>query len=1540
DYTVDPEGSVSVIDISGGVGSASVNTISFAAYNDRKVSLQNKGIRIFGNNGTATVAQDLEPEFITITSDGNRAYVNCQENNALAVIDLTNNSVVDILPLGYKNHNMGRPNLETININDVVANWPSLGAPAYDGGQPEVFLGGFSGLYYDPSESTVSEYVFYLVPDRGPNADAVVANTVTPAASGDLRPYKLPDYQGRIVKLTLYRESRNVSLDGQILLYRKDGVTPITGKGNVPGFDEVPVTYTDPNTPYTNVDYTDANGEEYHELPFDAFGGDFEGVLKDKQGNFWLCDENRPALYKFQPNGTLIERYVPKGTSKLGTTPQPAGYYGAETLPAVYSKRRGNRGFEAIAYDPKTNIVYAFIQSPIENPDNSVRNKTDVIRILGVDAANGQPVAEYVYLLERNQYSGLATSRVDKIGDAVYTGGGKFLVLERDSEVPGVNEGKKYVFEIDLKGATNIFGTPLSEQDGFTLEEVQLLAESAPVTDEDAAPFLLPNGFTQELIVNREKANQDADFVATFGNWDMVALDPDNRFIFIPAETGTGAGLARYDTETGDFVTALAGDNSGEFATDPGWAPCTNEDYGALDPAQWTPWGTILTAEEWSGNGRLFEWTNPMMAAGERPVVKWRNRIPAVSHEGLKFDADGTLYFIDEDNSGSVYKFVPENAGDLSSGQTFVLVGDAYTGDPAATWNAAGNQGAMRTGAATWVAITDAKGNANTSTDPFDFTARGGRKAADEVKGTPYGRPEDLEIVGNRLYFTATSENSAYAIELNGATAEVKVFASQNTIDGATGAPVGSALRSPDNLASDANGTIYIIEDNEPGDIWKATDADNDGVAESIVRWASLGAPGAEPTGLIATNNPNEFLVCIQHPSSGNDAIWKITADPNAANLLDNSANLEASTPFLLPKGFSQNKVVDRNTANNDGDFASTFGNWDMVALDPSNQYVYIPLEVGTGAGLTRYDRQSGDFVTALAGNNSGIFQTDPAQWDPKDDDYGALDPAQWTPWNTILTAEEWSGAGRLFEWLNPLMDASESVDVVWRSNIPSVAHEGLKFGADGTLYFIDENISGSVYKFVPKNAGDLSAGQTFVLTVDAFNGDASADWNATDNASAPRTGAATWKPITDIDGNALTTADPFDFANRGGRLAADELNGTPYGRPEDLEIVGNRLFFTATSEHTAYAIELAGSTATVKVFASQNTLDAATLAAAGSAFRNPDNLASDANGNIYIIEDNEPGDIWKATDANNDGVAESIMRWASLSVAGAEPTGLIATNDPNTFLVCIQHPASGNDALWSITVDPNATLLDQTVSVISEDNAPFLIPAGFTQSLVVNRNTANLDPDFAPTFGNWDMIALDPSNQSIFIPHEVGTGAGLTRYDIQSGDFVTAMTGDNSGNFNNRPVWRPCQSGDYGALDPAEWTPNGTILTAEEWSGAGRMFEWTNPLMDAAEEAQVHWLANIPSVAHEGLKFGADGILYYVDENNSGSIYKFVPKNTGDLSVGQSFVLAVDAFNGDPAGNWNAAANIGTTRLGAATWKPITDADGNALTAADPFDF
>jgi hypothetical protein len=115
---------------------------------------------------------------------------------------------------------------------------------------------------------------------------------------------------------------------------------------------------------------------------------------------------------------------------------------------------------------------------------------------------------------------------------------------------------------------------------------------------------------------------------------------------------------------------------------------------------------------------------------------------------------------------------------------------------------------------------------------------------------------------------------------LNGDTAQVHVFADRSTMDIATGEPVGSVFNNPDNMAIDADGNIYIIEDQGPSnsDIWQAIDTDGDAVADYVGRWLTQGVTGSEPSGLIFDpNNPERAILCVQHPESGNDALWQVT---------------------------------------------------------------------------------------------------------------------------------------------------------------------------------------------------------------------------------------------------------------------------------------------------------------------------------------------------------------------------------------------------------------------------------------------------------------------------------------------------------------------------------------------------------------------------------------------------------------------------------------------------------------------------------------
>ena len=127
DYDIDPEGSVSIIDMTPGaanVTNADVTTLGFEGFNDDIAILQDAGIRIFGPD--ATVAQDLEPEFIVTTEDGQLAYVVCQENNAVALVDLAGLEILELIPLGKKDFSLSGNEADVSNdAPDVFfANWP------------------------------------------------------------------------------------------------------------------------------------------------------------------------------------------------------------------------------------------------------------------------------------------------------------------------------------------------------------------------------------------------------------------------------------------------------------------------------------------------------------------------------------------------------------------------------------------------------------------------------------------------------------------------------------------------------------------------------------------------------------------------------------------------------------------------------------------------------------------------------------------------------------------------------------------------------------------------------------------------------------------------------------------------------------------------------------------------------------------------------------------------------------------------------------------------------------------------------------------------------------------------------------------------------------------------------------------------------------------------------------------------------------------------------------------------------------------------
>ncbi|MEL6812611.1 MAG: choice-of-anchor I family protein [Bacteroidota bacterium] len=130
DYSIDPEGTISVIDVSGGLGNISqsdVTTLDFNAFDSQQAALEAAGVRIYGPG--ATVSQDLEPEYIAVSSDSQKAYVTLQENNAYAIVDLVALEITDVISFGLKDHSQLPNSLDLSDETDFIfdATWPVKG---------------------------------------------------------------------------------------------------------------------------------------------------------------------------------------------------------------------------------------------------------------------------------------------------------------------------------------------------------------------------------------------------------------------------------------------------------------------------------------------------------------------------------------------------------------------------------------------------------------------------------------------------------------------------------------------------------------------------------------------------------------------------------------------------------------------------------------------------------------------------------------------------------------------------------------------------------------------------------------------------------------------------------------------------------------------------------------------------------------------------------------------------------------------------------------------------------------------------------------------------------------------------------------------------------------------------------------------------------------------------------------------------------------------------------------------------------------------
>lgn len=374
-------------------------------------------------------------------------------------------------------------------------------------------------------------------------------------------------------------------------------------------------------------------------------------------------------------------------------------------------------------------------------------------------------------------------------------------------------------------------------------------------------PWVIPAGYRQSLV---------SDEVADLGGGSGLDIYPaadDLTDMNTTNETGPWAGRFLYRTHEvrsngAVSVVDLRTGQTSILAQQGGSVDRTGVPWRNLDGLRWTPWGTLLFAEE-APQGYLFEITLDPQDPSVATAVQARPTVGRVRHEGIEVGPDGAVYVVDELNGGSIYRFVPDRYGDLSSGQLYAL---RIRGLSAADqlWNS----GHPHTGPFEWVPLDRTQVQIDADV------------AANAVHATEYGRPEDVERIGQVLYVNNTTEDRTLAIDLRRQTVSTFVAPGLNVpVENRSAGITG--FNDPDNLAEGPDGRLWIVEDNVPSDIWVADpDLDRNGAADAVRLFASLRDPGAEGTGIYFGADPQTLFVNIQHTAADRDGTWAITNRP------------------------------------------------------------------------------------------------------------------------------------------------------------------------------------------------------------------------------------------------------------------------------------------------------------------------------------------------------------------------------------------------------------------------------------------------------------------------------------------------------------------------------------------------------------------------------------------------------------------------------------------------------------------------------------
>ncbi len=282
---------------------------------------------------------------------------------------------------------------------------------------PKGFLPAYGSALAFKGKNANGDLEFFALTDRGPNGDG----PNVPVSSGGTMGAKIfpsPSFAPSIGILTV---GKSGAVLGSPMPIKASATKNASGlpipSGSLGNSAEVPV--------------MDAmKFDDRTKAVFDADGIDSEAVVYDKARNaLWVSDEYGPFIVRIDAaTGVIQARYAP-----------------GSGLPAIFAKRRANRGMEGLALDVSTGKLHGFLQSPLSDgtAQYSVTNKKEQVerfarftRWVEFDPATGAATRMFAYPLDGAQYQDGRTGNA-KLGDMVALGNGKFIVIEQGAGTDG-----------------------------------------------------------------------------------------------------------------------------------------------------------------------------------------------------------------------------------------------------------------------------------------------------------------------------------------------------------------------------------------------------------------------------------------------------------------------------------------------------------------------------------------------------------------------------------------------------------------------------------------------------------------------------------------------------------------------------------------------------------------------------------------------------------------------------------------------------------------------------------------------------------------------------------------------------------------------------------------------------------------------------------------------------------------------------------------------------------------------------------------------